>query len=163
GLREIVDQVLKSSLGDLRLFQLDECERFLVECRRRLLTARVVRDDLPKFLNRLPELFLSALGLRAIGIAARQAEVRLAKPVLRVAGELVIGEAPDEIPEIADGELIGPLTEIDVGGLVDIVGLERSGRRSRRRRGHRRAGRHCRSLRWCSTRSRADGARSWRA
>src|ERR1043166_5003317 len=76
GLREIVDQILKTGLGDLRLLQLDERGRFLVEGRGRLLTAGIVRDDLPKFLDRLPELFVGALGLSAIGEAAGQDEKR---------------------------------------------------------------------------------------
>src|SRR4029453_10611588 len=141
GLREVGDQILQALLGDRGLLELKERQCFLVERGRRLLAARVIRDHFPELLHGQLHLRSDLVVLPAVGVATRDAEVRLADPVLCVAGEWMIGEAPDELTESGHRQRVAALAEVDVGGLVDVLRLRRVRGRSRSGREGRRGGR----------------------
>jgi hypothetical protein len=70
------------------------------------------------------------VGLTCVAIAPGQTEIGLADPVLGIVGELVIGEAAQELSEPGDGEGVAPLAEVDVRRLIDVLRLKRPGGRT---------------------------------
>src|SRR5207245_5233811 len=131
GAGEIVDEVLEPGLGERGLLEVDERQRFLVECGRNLVGSRIVRLNFLEFLHRLLERLVRFVTLAGVGEAAREREVGLADPVLGAAGELVIRVASQELAESRDRERIASLAEVDVRRLVDVLRLQRAGRRPR--------------------------------
>src|SRR5437879_9370968 len=99
GAGEIVDEVLEPGLGERGLLEVDERERFLVECGRDLVGSRIVRLNLLEFLHRLLERLVRFVPLAGVGEAARERKVRLADPVLGTAGELVVRLGTAELAE----------------------------------------------------------------
>src|SRR5262249_57516913 len=92
----------------------------------------IVRLDLREFLDRLLQRLGRLVALAGVAEPAGQCEIRLTDPVLGAAGQLVIGIAPQELTEPRDRERIAALAEVDIGRLVDVLGLERAGGRPRR-------------------------------
>src|SRR5215510_282955 len=133
GAGEVVDEVLEAGLGEGRLLEVDERKCFLVECGRHLVGSRIVGLDLLEFLHGLLERLRGLVALAGVAEPARQREIRLTDPVLGATGELVIGIAPEELAEARDRERVASLAEVDVRRLIDILRLQRSGGRTRRR------------------------------
>src|SRR5215475_15880488 len=67
GAGEVVDQVLQARLGERRLLEIDERERFFVERRRNLVGSRVVGLNLLEFLDRLLQRFGRLVALTGVG------------------------------------------------------------------------------------------------
>src|SRR5207245_3049144 len=111
GAGEVVDEVLEPGLGERRLLEVDERERFLVECGRDLVGSRIVRLNLLEFLHRLLERLVRFVPLAGVGEAARERKVRLADPVLGTAGEVVVRRATPERAGSRDRERTASLAE----------------------------------------------------
>src|SRR2546422_2383369 len=161
-LRKGLHQVLQPLLRDRGLIELEQDQRFLIKRRRRLVATRVVGQHLPELLHRLLERLVRLLGLARIGVPAREREVRLADPVLRRPRERLVREAAQELAKAGDRERVAALAEVEVRRLIDVLWLERvgrrpaaDGRRGRRRRGR---GRGAGRTRW-GRGGRRDGAR----
>ena len=123
GLGEIVHQVLQTSLGDRRLFQLDERQGFLVERRRDAVPSGIVRDDLSELLHRALERFARALRLSGVGVLLSERDLALTDPVLRTVGLGMVGIAAQELSKSIDGQRVASLAEIDIRRLVEILRL----------------------------------------
>src|SRR5437870_6450635 len=145
GLWEVVDEVLQAGLREHGLFQVDQRQRFLEERRRHLLAARIVRHHSPELRHCLLERLARLVPLILARVPTCEAVVRLADPVLRVARELMLGKATEELAESRDREGVAAFAEVEVGRLVDVLRLKRAGRRAESRRCGRGAGCRARS------------------
>ena len=147
-----------------RLLQVDQRQRLLEERRRHLLAARIVRHHPPKLDHRLLERLARLVRLILVRVSPRHAVVRFAHPVLRVACELMVGEAPEELTEPGDREGVAALAVVEVRRLIDVLRLKRAGRGPNTRRcrcWRRRAWSGAARRAACRRRGRSGRRRSW--